>query len=211
MKKIKQLSLVILLLASACSSSRITTSWKAKDATPLKYKNILVLGLIPEKDRRIQERMEQHVAGDLTDLGYNAISALQEYGPKTFDGLSEKEVIQMLANKGVDAIVTIVLIDKKKERKYIPGRSYSSGEFWNYIGSRNRMIYEPGYYVTDTKYFWESNFYEMQNQALLYSVQTRSFSPETTDAMSHEYGRLIVNDMVKQKILLKKETVEEEN
>lgn len=210
MKKIKQLSLILLLLATGCSSSKITTSWKAKNDAPLQYKNILVLGLIPEKDRRIQERMEEHMVGDLTDMGYTAISALQEYGPKTFEGLSEKEVIQKLTNKGVDAIITIVLLDKKKERKYIPGRAYNSGEFWNYYGTRNRMIYEPGYYVTDTKYFWETNFYEMQNQSLLYSVQTRSFSPETSETMSHEYGKLIVDDMLKQKILLKKKEKEEE-
>ncbi len=210
MKKIKQFGLILLLLATGCYSSKITTSWKAKDAVPRQYKNILVLGLIPEKDRRIQERMEEHLVGDLTDMGYTAISALQEYGPKNFEGLSEKEVIQKLANKGVDAIVTIVLLDKKKERKYIPGRVYNSGEFWNYYGNRNRMIYEPGYYVTDTKYFWETNLYEMQNQTLIYSAQTRSFSPNSKESMSHEYGKLIVADMVKQKVLQRKENKEEE-
>lgn len=209
MKKIS--FIILLLLIVGCSSSKITSSWRAKDVTALKYDNILVLGIIPEKDRSIQERMEQHVVADLTDMGYTAISALQQYGPKIFDSLSEKEVIQMLVNKDVDAIITIVLLGKKKERKYIPGRAYNSGEFWNYVDSRNRMIYEPGYYVTDTKYYWESNFYEMKNQRLLYSVQTRSFSPDTKESMSHEYGKLIVSDMVKQQVLLKKHIDEEGN
>lgn len=203
------LLLFMYLLAAGCSSSKITWSWKAQQAGSYRYKTILVLGLIPEKDRRIRERMEQHFAGDLTDMGYNAVSALQEYGPKTFEDLSEKEVIQLLANKGIDAVITIVLLDKKKERKYVPGRTYNSGELWNYIGSK-RIIYEPGYYVTDTKYFWESNFYEMENQTLLYSAQSHSFSPETTEIMGHEYGRLIVNDMVKEKILAKQKGTEED-
>jgi hypothetical protein len=210
MKKLKQLSVILLLLAAGCSSSKITTSWNAKDVMPVQYKTILVLGLINQNDRRLQEQMEQHLAGSLTDMGYNAISALKEYGPKAFDKLSEKEVLEKLKDKGIDAVVTIVLLDKRKERKYVPGRSYNSGEFWNYFGSRNRMIYEPGYYVTDTKYFWESNFYEMQNQRLVYSAQTRSFSPETKESMGQQYGRLIVGDMTRKKILQKKPTEVEE-
>ncbi|MBK7883187.1 MAG: hypothetical protein IPJ81_04820 [Chitinophagaceae bacterium] len=199
MKKIKWLGIVLLITVMGCASSKITTSWKAKNITPQQYTKILVLGLIRDTDRRIQERMEQHFVGDLTDLGYSAISALQEYGPKAFDSLNEKTALDKIKNTGADAVITIVLLDIKKERKYVQAQISYVRDFWGYYGSRYSRIYEPGYYVTDTKYFWESNFYDMRNQALLYSVQTESFSPENTESMGHEYGKLIVNNMVKKK------------
>jgi len=158
MKNIKWIYLVLLLMAAGCTTSKITTSWKAKDISPKKYNKILVLGIINDKDRRIQERMEQHFVGDITDMGYNAISALQEYGPKAFDSLGEKAALEKIKNSGVDAVITIVLLDKQKDEKYITPHVYYSGNFGGYYGSRHSLIFEPGYYVSDTRYFWEAIF-----------------------------------------------------
>jgi hypothetical protein len=204
MKKLQWLIISMILLAAGCTSTKITTLWKADNVNQQQYKKILVLGLVSDKDRTIQERMEQHFVGDLTDMGYTAVSALQQYGPKAFDGLDEKTAIEKIKTSGADAVITIVLLDKEKERRYVPPqpvvpiyRRY----FWDYYYYRYGRIYEPGYYVTDTKYFWESNFYDLSNQQLLYSVQTKSFSPASTESMGHEYGQMIVKSMVKQKIL----------
>ena len=201
MKKIKWLGFALLLAGGGCSTSKITSSWAAQYTMPRNYNKIMVLGLIQEKDRSLREHMEQHFVGDLTDLGYSAVSSLQEYGPKAFDGLDEKAAIEKIKNSGVDAVITIVLLDKRKERKYVAGQYVPQGSFWDYVGLRNARIYEPGYYITDTKYFWESNFYEMNDLSLLYSVQTKSFSPSSKESMSHEYGKMIVNNMEEKKIL----------
>jgi hypothetical protein len=199
MIKIRWIGVAVLLVMAGCNSSKITTSWKAENITPQKYNKVLVLGLIKESDRSIQEKMENHFVGDLESLGYNAVSSLKEYGPKAFDKIEEAAAIDKLKNSGVDAVLTIVLLDKEKERQYIP--SNYSNRFWGYRNARYIRIYEPGYYVTNTKYFWESNFYEMDNQKLLYSVQTQSFAPDNAGSMGHEYGKLIVKNMVKQNIL----------
>lgn len=209
MKKYTWVSLAIMLLLAACSSSsKITSSWKAPEATSKKYNKILVLALIRENDRTIQENMEKHFVGDLHDLGYNAISSLQEYGPKAFDKMEENEALEKLKNTGVDAVITIVLLDKKKERKYVPGSMMYSpygfyyGRFWGYRSTLYNRIYQPGYYVTDTRYFWESNLYEMPGQNLVYSAQTQSFDPANSESMGHQYGQMIVKDMAKKKILV---------
>jgi hypothetical protein len=191
MKKIKWLAVLFLMVISGCGTSKITNIWKAKDITPQKYNKVLVLGLIKDSDRNIQEKMENHFVGDLQELGYNAVSSLKEYGPKAFDKMEEAAAIEKLKNGGVDAVLTIVLLDKEKERQYIP--SNYGNRFWGYHNDLYMRIYQPGYYVINTKYFWESNLYEMATQKLLYSVQTES--------MGHEYGKMIVKSMVKQKVL----------
>jgi hypothetical protein len=199
MKKIKWIGVALFFLMAGCHTSKITTSWKAENAIPQKYNKVLVLGLIKESDRSIQEKMENHFVGDLQELGYNAVSSLKEYGPKAFDKMEEAAAIEKLKNSGVDAVLTIVLLDKEKERQYIPP-NYGN-RFWGYHNNRYIRIYEPGYYVINTKYFWESNFYEMADQRLLYSVQTKSFAPDNAESMGHEYGKMIVKNMVKQNIL----------
>lgn len=209
MKRLLFVLFAAILLLLACSTSRLTTSWRAENVEIRKYNKVLVLGLIREADRSIQENMENHFVGDLKELGYNAVSSLAEYGPKAFDKMEEDAAIDKLKSSGVDAVVTIVLLDKKKESKYIAGNMYYSpygyyyNRFWGYRAVLYRRIYEPGYYVTDTRYFWESNLYDMSSQQLVYSAQTQSFDPSSSASLGHEYGKMIVQDMVKKNVLIK--------
>jgi hypothetical protein len=200
MKKMKNIILITtVIIIAACHTSKITHSWKAQEAPPKNYKKILVLGFIRNADRNIEEKMENHFVGDLQTLGYNAVSSLKEYGPKVFDKIDESEGIEKLKGSGFDAIVTIVLLKKERERKYIPP-TYNN-RIWSYRYDIYNRIYEPGYYVTSTKYYWESNFYDMTTQKLIYSVQTQSFNPDDAESMGHEYGKMIVKNMVDQDLL----------
>lgn len=199
MKKYHLLFLLLPVLVS-CKSSHIVSVWKAGDVTVKKYNKIMVTGLIGDTDRSIQEKMENHIVDDLRLLGYTAVSALAAYGPKAFAGMDEAAVVQKIKSSGVDAVLTIVLLDKEKERNYGPTRPYQS-RFWGYYGRYNRTVTERDYYVINTKYFWESNFYSMDSSQLLYSVQTKSFDPASSESLGHEYGRMIVKHMVDQKVL----------
>ena len=207
MKQIYWIGLILMIGSVGCSTLKITNSWRSDNKTDYKFKKILVLGLIRESDRSIQQNMENHLVEDLLQRGYKAESALTEYGPKAFDKIDEEAAIGKIKNTGVDAVITIVLLDKRKEKKYIPGNIYFSpygyyyNHFWGYRSALYNRIYEPGYYVTDTKYFWESNLYDMSTQKLVYSVQTQSFEPSSTEKMGHEYGQIIVKDLLKNDIL----------
>ncbi|CAN5519201.1 hypothetical protein BH09BAC6_BH09BAC6_32000 [soil metagenome] len=147
------------------------------------------------------------MVGDLKDLGYNAVSSLQEYGPKAFDKMDEATALKNLKDKGVDAVITIVMLNKQRERAYVPSTIYYSpygyyhGRFWDYRVALYNRIYEPGYYVTNTRYFWESNLYQMADQKLVYSVQTQSFNPGDSESLGHEYGKLIIQNMVQHNVL----------
>ena len=154
--------------------------------------------------------MENHLTEDLAMLGYEAVSSFATYGPKAFEGMGEKEVMEKLKKENIDAVLTVVLLDKEKERYYIPGRVVYSpyityhGRFYGYFRSLNLRIDEPGYYQENTKYFWESNFYDLAKSKLLYSVQTQSFDPACASSLAHEYGQKIIESMVKENVIMKR-------
>ncbi len=201
------LSFIIMLFMVSCSSSRITNSWKSDSIPEKKFSKIIVVSIIAGSDWAIRDKMEAHLVGDLSDKGYTAISAIKEYGPKYFENMNETAVLEKLANSGVDAVVTVVLLDKNKEQYYVPGKVYYSPysiyqrNFYGYYTTIYNRVYTPGYYQVDTKYFWESNFYDLKNKSLLYSVHTETFDPESIEILAHEYGLLIVNDMSKKAVL----------
>jgi hypothetical protein len=208
----KLLPFIGLLLLTACTSTRITHSWKSE--FPAKnYNKILVLAISGETDIATRQQMEDHLAGDLKDRGYNATSSLKEYGPRAFRQLKEEAVVDKLQNSGFDAVITIVLLNKEKERYYVPGQPYYSPyvgyyrNFYGYYTTIYNRIYTPGYYVIDTKYFWESNLFDVTSKELIYSVQTESFDYTSSDIQAHEYGKIIVKDMIKNLLLNKKEVV----
>lgn len=208
MIKLIWIGFALFIIAAGCTStSKITSTWKAKNVEPKNYNKMLVLGLMNVADRTIREKMEEHLAEDLNTLGYNAICACEVFDPKAFNNMTEEAAINKLKNQGIDAVLTVVLLDKQKESKYVPGNIYYSpygyyyNRFWGYRSTLYRRIYEPGYYVSDTKYFWESNLYDMASQQLVYSVQTQSFSPDNANILGHEYAKLIVKDIVKHKVL----------
>lgn len=211
MKKII-LALSAFIILIGCSSTRITHSWQSSDIAKKDYKKIIVLALLKNNDREFREKMEGHIVGDLIDLGYNAVASINEFGPKSFENLKEEEALAKLQSSGADAVITVVLLDKERERKYIPGRVIYSPysmyyrRFGGYYNTMSNRVFARGYYAEQTNYFWESNFYELDNKELLYSIQTKSFDPASASELAHEYGRLIVKDMVKHGVVDKKDT-----
>jgi hypothetical protein len=213
MKKVRTVGfLAILLVINSCSSfTRITSTWKADNISPKQYNKVMVLGIIREADRNVRIQMENHLVGDLKDLGYNAFSAYDLYGPKMFQNVTEEQANKKLARDNVDAVLTIVLLDKEKERYYVPRTVIYSpyvmyhNRMWGYYYSLYNRIDDPYYYNVTTKYFWESNFYDLAQNKLLFSVQTQSFEPSSTGDLAHEYGQKIIQNMTKNSVLQRQE------
>lgn len=210
MKRSLMLSLLMSVLVTGCGvTTQITSSWKAENTVQPKLKKIVVLGLIRESEGSLRERMEQHLVDDLKALGYDAACSCNEYDPKLYDNLSEQQAISKLRNAGVDAVLTIVLLNKIRERYYLPQRppyssfEYSQNRFWNYSRFMFERIHADEYYLTDTKYFWESNLYDLAGNKLLYTAQSQTFDPNSTDRIGHEYGQVIIKDLVKKNVLIK--------
>jgi hypothetical protein len=207
MKKVLQLLPVCILLFAACNPSKITSSYKPQSPDQKEFYKVLVLGLGKDSDLQLQAKMENHLAGDLRQLGYTAITSLEEYGPRAFKDLTEEQALIKLKNSNVDAIITIVLLNKKVEKQFVPTHERWASElqyrnlFWDYYGAMNNRVFEPGYYFDNTEYYWESNLFEMKKRSLVYSVKTTSFNPNNTEALAHQYGKMIVKNMKRNRVI----------
>ncbi len=214
MKKIIWIPLLVLFIS--CQPSKITQSWTANGVTPKKYQKILVLGVLTDTDNDLQIKMEDHLSGDLKEMGYNAVAANKIFPAGTFVKGDTTRAVAALNGKGFDAILTIVLLDKMKEQQYVPGRMtyYTNQEQFNrfdrYYNSMSERIFTPGYYTEQTKYIWENNFYDLNSKKMLYSARTRSFDLYSKNTLAHTYGLLMANSLVGKNILIKPEKADEE-
>ena len=127
MRAIKFLGAFILLaLIITCSSTKIASSWKADDAKTKPYHNIMVWGMMPEKDSLMRKQVEVHLVNDLVSKGYHAVSSLEVYKEKAYKKLTAGEILSEFKQTGVDAVVTMVLLKKEKEEKE---KDYTRREF----------------------------------------------------------------------------------
>ncbi len=166
----------------------------------------MVLGLFNDKDRSIRTVMEQELTDRLQAQGLEVMSAVEEYGPKSFQGLDEEKALQKLRSANVDAVITITLLDKEKERNYVPGTvTYQPfatryNRFWGYYQTYYTRMYEPGYYTSNTKYVLETSLYDVKQNNLLYSSQSETFDPSSINSLANSYSKLVVKDMTSKNI-----------
>jgi hypothetical protein len=208
-------TLILTALIFSCNSTKITSSWKAENVTTKPYHNIMVWGLLTEKDSSIRHQMETHLVNDLISKGYHAVSSTDVYKAKAYSKLTSAEILAEFKNTGIDAVITIALLNKEKEEKYYPGGyqnipANTYGNLDKYSTTIYERVFTPGYYITSTTYFWESSFFELPGAAITYSVRTRSFDPLSTETLAHENGMQIIKDMVKKKLILDIATKEDQ-
>ncbi len=190
----------------SCSNTKITSSWKAKEHVTEPYHNIMVWGILTEKDSALREKMETHLVNDLVAKGYHAISSLAVFGSRAYTKLSEKGIVEQFKNSGVDAVITIVLLNKAKEDVYVPPSIVNNPMAFDRVDKYYSNVYDkvfaPGYYLSTTNYFWESKLFEVVKDKLVYSAKTKSFDPSSTDLLAHENGLTIIKDMTRKKVIL---------
>ncbi len=198
------------LLLFSCNSTQVISSYTAPDAPKKEYKKILVLGIFQQKDRSVKQITESELAGRLKDLGYDAVTAIDQYGPKAFEKVPEDQVADKLKSSGFDAVITTALLDKKKNEVYQPGtvRYQPVGVYYNrfgrYYSTVYDRVYDPGYYTTNTDYFLETNLYDISSGDLVYSVQTKAYDPSSATDLAHDNRKRIVQNMKDKGILTKK-------
>jgi hypothetical protein len=207
--KLSSLILAVMITAGICScgSTKMTSSWKDENAKTKPYHNIMVWGLLTEKDSSTRRLMETHLVNDLVSKGYHAISSTDVYREKAYKKLSSAEILDEFKNTGIDAVITIVLLDKQKEDQYYPGGFHNEpannyGNLDKYYSTVYEKVFTPGYYITTTTYLWETNLFELPGGGITYSARTKSFDPNNTNELAHENGQLIIKDMVKKKLIL---------
>ena len=208
MKRLLSLLLFLLVLIG-CSTYRSASSWKVPGRFTKPYNKLLVVGIVHDSDLTLRQRMETHFIGELQDLGYTAVSALAEFGPNGLSNLAQEDTYLMLYSKGIDGVVTIALIDKRKEERFIPAQvvyrssMYYYDRIWNYrkIRADVQNAALPG--ADAAAFRWESIFFDLTTLEPVFTIQTKSFEPLAAEEQAHRYGKTIIASMVKNKVLKK--------
>ena len=199
------LAAIPLLSFLGCSTTNhITYSWRNDGfKSTHAYKMMFVAALVNNAHMRTHLEEEMGIAAAAEGF---TVHRSWDYFPQAFskkDPPSRDTMIEKIRELGCDLIFTITLVDKQSESRYVPGGIGMGGLYGPFpaYGMRFRgfysywypYFYDPGYYVTDKTYLMEGNIFDAADETLIWSVQTESINPPSTEKFTKELVKLMMD------------------
>ncbi len=194
--------LLFIYLSSCVGTSTLVTGTWESERVGKSYENIMVVALVPTVSSR--STIEKQMVESLSGKGVNATQSMDILPTKFIEEENRKqEILNNIRSDGADGILTVSLIDKETESRYVPGSNpyapyphYSFyGQFWGYYNYWYPRFYDRGYYTEDKVYYIETNLYDTETEELVWSAQSKTYDPVNLDTFSKDFAKAIVNKL----------------
>jgi hypothetical protein len=178
-----------LLLTTACTSTKLTSSWKTPDARLDTSKRMIVVALVPPGEKYLRILMERELVGQLEKAGFHAVSSIAQYGP-------DAPLPREFRSSGMDQVLTVTMVDNTRSNDDMPPpppfyRGWYGG------------MYTPAYYTVKVRYTWDTNLYDIVARKLIYNARSSAIDPPTAYRQASQFAKQIVRDMYKQQLFVK--------
>jgi hypothetical protein len=202
------LFLISIFLGSCGPSHKITSSWVNPNFDRnKKYEKVFILVL--NQDQSTKNILETDLSKAAEAKGFTVVKSSIYFTP-TFgrEELPSKDVIMARVQEmKCDAILTVRLVDKQKETRYVPGVNNMMMNpmmmgpgmgmrpgmgFGGFHGGMGMMMYQPGYYTTDKTYFYEATIFDGTSEEMIWMSQSEETNPPSSIAkFSREYSKIL--------------------
>lgn len=168
-------------------------------------------GIIVLSDKAtVRATVEKDLVDAMKVEGHKAVRGIDVF-PPSFRGkeLDKKTILDTFQHHGIDAIITVSLLDVESETRYIPGQvNYAPsirfgwyGSFWGYYSHWYPRVYQPGYYTEDKTYYIEVNLYDVKTESLIWSAQSETHNPADLHIASRNFSKTVVKRLKKDGVL----------
>lgn len=193
-------SLVVFAFMLSCTSTKITGAWKNPKLPARPFSSMFVASLSSNTTARAT--VENDIALTLEKQGITAYKSMDEFPPGVKkDSVTKEDILASMRNRKADAILTVSLIRKETESRYVPdaGVPYSPfqiypyySDFGGYYTHWQPYVYTPGYYEQNKIYYIETNLYDSATEKLVWSAQSKTYNPTDLQNFSREFSKIIV-------------------
>ncbi len=205
------LSFFILLLA--CSDAEIVSSWKNPDIVLFDAYKVLVVGMTPSYDARLQ--FETKMTEKFTQQGIEAMRSIDLFdvaftsSVRTDKELNEVE--ERLLDKDFDAILFTKILGSENRQtlsKKLSELDRNNARFKDDYLSHQNIYYEDEYYEQYTVYFVETALYCIcvgKERDLIWRGVIEVSDPIEAEDTIDEYIDLVVSTLAHEDLIFRKE------
>ena len=226
MIKAKLLAVLLISILSltiiACGPSIKTTgSWVLRENLPAgPVKSVFIIAFTD--NIQVRGYLEEDLAVAARQKGLKTYKSIDVIGPVEIKYIAPVKDVFMkkLQSLNCETIFTVALINSESETKYVSGTTVSAmgyspysygsyggyggygpqgayGGFGGYYGFAVSTVGSPGYYSTNNKYFIEAKMFDLNTEALLFSIQTEAKNPAVIEKSSKEYTLTVMKEIKK--------------
>ena len=189
--------LIFALLAAACSTTRLTSTWVEPGRDHAPFNDLIVFGMAAnERVRRVYE--DSFVAA----LQARGVKARPGYSLIPEGGLGKvKAVREAVSLSGADGVIVTYLAGQNSETAQVPRRNYVTpslyGGLYPYYGLVYDNVTEPGYYARFKLLQLETNVYDAERQRLLWSGRSQTLDPSSEQTTINEVVGLVIDSLAR--------------
>jgi hypothetical protein len=199
------------LIFAACTSPKESTDvWVNKDKIQGKsFSKIFIV--VMSADPEARSTVENDLASVATSRGHQVLKSIEVIPASVKDPKlpTKDEVVAKVKETGCDGVFVATLLKKDESIGYTPGTSaYSVQPYQTYYTGYYTYWYPSvstaSYYDHEKTYVMQSNLYDVASEEIMWSVQSKVFSPETIKKFSQAYTSTLIKQLEKKKLIKKK-------
>lgn len=186
--------LSVSLFHSCVSPTKIEKRWISEDQASWSGANEKTIVFAFVKSEADRTKME-----DLFNRANSNVFASHTVVKSQDIQQKKAEIKGLLMQEGFKRAITMRLVRKSNTNEWVPSNYLNSYDSYH----TNFMMdyYNPGYYITGTEYFVETNVFSIADGKLLWSVTTKTPETLTRDEFIDELGAAVIKQLRKDNLL----------
>ena len=209
----KKFILSFFIVVLACSDAEIVSSWKNPDIVLFDAYKVLVVGMTPSPDARLQ--FETKMTEKFTQQGIEAMRSLDLFDVAFTNSVRTdkelNEVEERLLEKDFDAILFTKILGSENRQtlsKKLSELDRNNARFKDDYLSHQNIYYEDQYYEQYTVYFVETALYCIcvdKERDLIWRGVIEVSDPIEAEDTIDEYIDLVVSTLAHEDLIFRKE------
>ena len=196
--------LLATILINSCTTKDIVRDWNSGEEHKRNVESIMIMGLVNQVSLRSD--IEYEMSNAAHKIGLKATNSMKMFPPELGKPFDDTERIKVrMQERGIDAILTVAIIDIKAERYVGPEKTYVPlayyDRFTNYYYRTEAVVYKPGYFTLQTRYFLETNLYEVKGGKIIWSGRSYVFDPQDVERFVPKYAKKLFKELIKTGII----------
>jgi len=199
-----------LLFCAGCggAGTQFSATWTSPDYAQMKdVDEVLVVAVTATEVRR--RIFEDSLVSKLQAEGISAYPSNQFH--ESVDQMDEEEVEALIKERGIEAVIVTRVLNIDRQEVVVPpsttvssypsyGRPYYDS-WYGYYSHGYGVTHDPGYTYEKVTVSLETNLYDAANGKLIWSGQSDTYNPDSTQDVFGPTTDIIVDELVYQKLL----------
>lgn len=193
---------VLLMILTACATTKLSGTWKDENLSGKKFQKLLIIGAA--KQQNVRELFEDEFVRQLEAQGGKAIPSYTLIPAEKM--LDKETIVSHITDNRIDAVLITRLTGSKGEREMETGNTYRVpyayyNQMHEYYKKGLESTQEPSPATTHKVIILETNIYNAETEKLAWATASDVYVQDAAYKLTKDFIKVIVNKLVSDEVI----------